>query len=106
MNCLREIQCLGTQRRHIGSGTSRGCIQEVALEIGFEERLGFGWWVGGLGRAFQGEEKVQVDIITWTSMVWSIFHTSKKPGWDASTAIYKGTVGIKLRVGGGYVMES
>lgn len=31
-------------------------MKEVALEIGFEERLGFGWWKWEMGKAFRGEE--------------------------------------------------
>lgn len=33
-----------------------GLMKEVALEIGFEERLGFVWWKWEMGKAFRGEE--------------------------------------------------
>lgn len=54
-------------------------MREVAFEISLEERLGLDWWKQGLGTIFQGEETVQVDIISQTSKVWSVSPTSKKP---------------------------
>lgn len=65
--------------------TRRGCLKGAALEIGFEERLGFGSWIWGLGSAFHGEGKEQVDIIAGTSKVWSVSRPSKKPCRNVST---------------------
>lgn len=73
-----------------------GCLKEAAFETGFEERPGFGLWVWGLGRAFQGEENERVDIISWTSKVWSVSRLSKKPGWNVSASYIQRIVGIQL----------
>lgn len=54
----------------------------VAFKTGSRERLGFGW---GLGRAFQGEEIVQVDTNAWAGKDWSVSPASTKHDWNVST---------------------
>lgn len=56
--------------------------EKVALKTGSGERLGFGWV---LGRAFQGEEIVQVDTNAWAGKDWSISPASMKHDWNVST---------------------
>lgn len=49
MNRVREYR-EGSSKNSCRIGASGGgLMKKVALEIGFEERLGFGWWKWELG---------------------------------------------------------
>lgn len=56
MNCVREYGEGSPKNTCRIEASGGGLMKEVALEIDFEERLGFGWWKWEMGKAFQGEE--------------------------------------------------